>query len=102
MKASILLSVILAFCIGSANAALAAGEHPKDTLHVERFSLYQNGTSSGKSLAQHTFIKRYYTEDACTAAKNAYSGETVLNIGGTNMTVLTIAKCEALNHSIYD
>lgn len=102
MKASLLSLVILVFCVGSANAALAAGEHPKDTLHVERFSLYQNGTSSGKSLAQHTFIKRYYTEADCTATKDAYNGQTTLNIGGTNMVVLTIAKCEALNHTIYD
>jgi hypothetical protein len=94
-------SIIFAVAMVFVSSALAAYELPKDTLHVERFSMYQNGTGSGKSLAQHTFIKRYYTPEDCTLAAKAYSSQTSLDIGGNNMTVLTVARCEAINHSIY-
>lgn len=98
---SIAKSFTFAVMLMFVSCGVFAYDLPKDTLHVERFSIIGNGTSSGKSLSQHTFIKRYYTPADCEAAKAVYNSETVLTIAGLNLPVLTIAKCEAINHSIY-
>lgn len=81
--------------------SVSATTIPADTLHVERFVFVQNGSSSGLSASQHTFMKRYYTPEECNTARNAYNAETQLNLSGRNIPVITVAKCEAINHSIY-
>lgn len=74
---------------------------PKDTLHVERIITVPNGTSSGIDVATTTFIKRYYTPADCDTEALLYNAQATLVVNGRNISMLTIAKCEAINHSIY-
>lgn len=96
MKKLVLAVLVSMMFVGNAYA-----DNAKDTLHVERFSSASNGTATGKTIGQHTFIKRYYTAAECDAQALLYNTQTNVIIGGVNFPVLTIAKCEAINHSIY-
>ena len=75
---------------------------PKDTLTVERIVIVNNGSSSGKSITSHTFMKRFYTEADCLLARNVYRTENILKIGPNelNAEVATKAECDALDNSI--
>lgn len=98
---SIAKSFTFAVMLMFVSCGVFAYDLPKDTLHVERFSSASNGTATGKTIGQHTFIKRYYTAAECDAQALLYNTQTNVIIGGVNFPVLTIAKCEAINHSIY-
>ena len=75
--------------------------YPKDTLHVERVFIMQNGTGSGKNISSTTFVKRNWTESDCSAAAVTYNAQTYVAGGGNSVPVITIARCEALNPSIF-
>lgn len=87
--------ITLMFFVTSAHA-----DYPKDTLHVERIIVYQNGTGTGQNISGYSFTKRYYTALECDAAAATYNLQKELPFRySLPLPVYTVAKCEAINHS---
>jgi len=80
----------------------ALADYIKDTLHVERIIVYQNGTGTGQNVSGYTFTKRYFTALECDTAAALYNNQKELPFRySLPLPVYTVAKCEAINHSIY-
>ena len=84
-------------------SSLSFATYPKDTLTAKGVVLTPASGTGSKSTGTFTIMKRYYTEPECLAEKALLNAQKTMVIGPNNITaeVTFEAKCEALNHSIY-
>ena len=94
----LIIAVSLVFL--TVGVAHAVDPQPKDTLIVERYTIVQNGTSSGKNLSTHAFTVRKSSPTECTTSKDIYNAENLIVVGGLYLEMKTVARCEAVNYSI--